>query len=95
MRYSVKGTVLSLQLRDKTECYIFVCIYKKKKTFSPGIYRVNQIIQMNVLLTGRRVVWSPQCPLSSLQVVVVGVEEGVKAGSAFPQEEPLPLEALL
>lgn len=47
------------------------------------------------LLTGRRAVWSPRCPLSSLQVGVGGAEEEAKAGSAFPQGGRLQPEALL
>lgn len=55
---------------------------------------VNRISEC-ALLTGRRVVWSPRCPRSSLPVVVGEVEEGGKAGLWFPQGGPLPPEALL
>lgn len=51
--------------------------------------------QVNASLTGRREAWSPRCRPSSLQVEVVKVAEGAKAGWMFPQGEPLPLAALL
>ncbi len=52
-------------------------------------------MSVRALLTGRRAVWSPRCPLSSLQVGVGGAEEVAKAGSSFPQGGPLRPEALL
>lgn len=56
---------------------------------------MTQLIRDNsVLLTGRRVVWSPRFPRFSLQAGEGGAEEAAKAGPPFPREGPPPPEAL-
>lgn len=57
--------------------------------------KLNKLCVRSVLLTEMRVVWSLRCPQSSLLVGVGEVEEGAKAGMAFPPEVPPPLGALL
>lgn len=57
--------------------------------------KLSKLCVRSVLPTERRVVWSLQCPQSSLLVGVGEVEEGEKAGMAFPPEVPPPLGALL
>lgn len=97
-----KGTVSTLQPWEESCCWKVKCA-----VFETVIGLVMPPLQINIyycksnerlccaVLTGRRVVWSPRCPRSSLQVAVGGAEEGAKAGLAFPQGGPLPPEALL
>lgn len=97
-RYSIYTTALGGELLLKSEMCSFWDGYWPRDAPSSGknIYycKSNERLCCAVL-TGRRVVWSPRCPRSSLQVAVGGAEEGAKAGLAFPQGGPLPPEALL